>query len=205
MIKKTIKTSEFDHFANLANEWWDQKGKFEILHLITPLRIKYIKDIISNNNKNYFNKIKNNLDILDLGCGGGLICEPLARLGANVTGVDFVEANIKVAKLHAKKSDLDIKYLHQDLNDLKIKKKYDVILMLEILEHIDNWDNLIKKIKKNLKSSGKLIISTINRNIFSQFFAIFIAEDVLKWIPKKTHEYNKLIKPKELISVLKKK
>ena len=142
-------------------------------------------------------------EVADLFAGtGSLGIEALSRGAARV---DFVEANIKVAKLHAKKSDLDIKYLHQDLNDLKIKKKYDVILMLEILEHIDNWDNLIKKIKKNLKSSGKLIISTINRNIFSQFFAIFIAEDVLKWIPKKTHEYNKLIKPKELISVLKKK
>ena len=198
MIKNTRKTSEFDHFTDLANEWWDQKGKFKILHSITPLRIKYIRNIIAGHSK------KNNLEILDLGCGGGLVCEPLSRLGANVTGVDFVLSNIKVAKLHAKKSNLNIKYLHQDLNNLKIKKKYDLILMLEILEHIDNWEKLIKKVKKNLKSNGKIIISTINRNIYSQFFAIFMAEEILRWIPKKTHTYNKLIKPNELTYVLKK-
>ena len=199
MIKNIKKTSEFDHFTDLAKEWWDRKGKFKILHSITPLRIKYIRNIIASHSKK-----NNNLKILDLGCGGGLVCEPLSRLGANVTGVDFVLSNIKVAKLHAKKSNLNIEYLHQDLNNLKITKKYDLILMLEILEHIDNWEKLIKKVKKNLKSNGKIIISTINRNIYSKFFAIFIAEEILRWVPKKTHKYNKLIKPNELTYVLKK-
>ena len=200
MIKKSTKKLEFDHFTNLSNEWWDPNGKFKILHTLAPLRIKYIKEIISKkNNKKYpLNKI----DILDIGCGGGLICEPLARMGANVTGIDFINENINSAIKHSKNSKLIIKYLHQDIENINLKSKYDVIIILEVLEHLDNWKKLLSNISKNLKPKGKLIISTINRNLFSKIFAVFIAENILNLIPKKTHDYNKLIKPEELTSLL---
>ena len=119
MIKNTSKTSEFNHFESLADKWWDPNGKFKILHTLTPLRISYIKKNLFD--KKYSKKSLSNFNILDLGCGGGLVCEPLARLGANITGIDFVKHNIISAKKHAKKLNLDIKYLHQNLNNLKLK------------------------------------------------------------------------------------
>ena len=207
MIKKIVKNSEFNHFNDLSNEWWHPNGQFKILHTLTPLRIKYIKDNLdlSINNSNKKNKkILKDLDILDLGCGGGLVCEPLARLGANITGIDFVNNNIEVAKKHAKISNLNIKYIYQDLNSLNLKNKFDLILLLELIEHINNWKNIVIKIIKNLKPEGRIIFSTINRNILSNLFAIFIAEDILKLIPKNTHQYNKLVKTEELTSFLKK-
>ena len=195
MSKKTTKKQEFEHFSKIANEWWQPKGKFKILHSILPIRIEYILKNIE------LNKIKN-LEILDLGCGGGLTCEPLAKLGANVTGIDFIDKNIKVAKNHAIKSKLKINYIHGDLDTISIKRKYDLILILEVLEHIDEWETLIKKIKYNLKPKGKLIISTINKTHFAKLFGIFFAENILKWIPKNTHDFNKLIKPEKLKKVL---
>ena len=206
MIKNTSKTSEFNHFATLANEWWDPYGKFKILHTLTPLRIRYIKSKLFDKTQPVKNSKKplNKINILDLGCGGGLICEPLARLGANVTGIDFVEENINIAKKHAKSSNINIKYLHQDLNTFKLNKKYDAILILEVLEHMEDWKKFIMSIKNLLKPKGKIIISTINRNLLSKIFAIFVAENILKWVPKKTHIYEKLIKPEELTSFLNK-
>ncbi len=206
MINKINENKEFDHFQDLANEWWHPEGKFKILHTITPLRINYIKKNVKNYQKN--KNIKNipffNLDILDLGCGGGLICEPLCRLGANVTGVDFVTKNIKVAKQHALKSNLDIEYFKQDLSSLNLKKKYDVILLLEVIEHLDNWKKIITRSLKYLKPKGRIIFSSINRTITSKIFAIFLTEQILHWIPKKTHTYNKLVKPEELILFIEK-
>jgi 2-polyprenyl-6-hydroxyphenyl methylase/3-demethylubiquinone-9 3-methyltransferase len=193
MSKNTSKKQEFDHFSKLASEWWKTEGKFKILHQIMPLRIHYILDNIK--------QIKN-LDILDLGCGGGLTCEPLARLKANVTGIDFVKDNIKIAKEHALKSNLNIKYIHSDLESLNIKKKYDLILMLEIIEHLDNWEHHISQIKKNLKPNGTIIFSSINKTLLSKYFAIYIAENLLHWIPKKTHNFNKLVSPKKLKRIL---
>ena len=204
MIKNSSKKSEFDHFAKLANEWWDPYGKFKLIHSLTPIRMTYIKRMLSKeiHEINNFNKPLNKLNILDLGCGGGLICEPLARLGANLTGIDFIKQNITIAKKHAKDSSLNIKYLHQDLDFINLNKKYDAILILEVLEHVDDWKKIITNIKKYLKPKGKLILSTINRNLLSQIFAIYVAENILKWIPKKTHKLDKLIKPKELTSFL---
>lgn len=195
MNKKVSKKQEFDHFNSIAQEWWLPNGKFRILHQITNLRIKYIIN-------KFANKDIRNLDILDLGCGGGLTCEPLSRLKANVTGIDFVKKNIDVAKEHAKKSKLEIDYIYSDLEKFKIDKKYDLILALEILEHLDDWENAINNIKKNLKPNGKIIFSTINRTNLSRLFAIFIAENILKWIPKNTHSYDKFITPKELKDAL---
>ena len=196
-MNKRRKLSEFEHFNQLAREWWSEDGRFKTLHKLTPIRIKYILDNIKTKN------IKN-LKILDLGCGGGLICEPLSRLGAKITGVDFAENNIKVAKLHAKKNNLQINYLIQDIENLTLKNKFDIIILFEVLEHIDEWQFALNKIKKNLKQNGLLILSTINRNLISNVFAIKIAENFLKWIPKNTHNYNKLITPYELDKILKK-
>jgi len=194
MRRKINKNVEFDHFQELSNEWWDSNGKFKVLHTLTPLRIKYIKN----------NKTLNGLEILDLGCGGGLVCEPLARLGANVTGIDFVKKNIETAKHHAKISKLDITYINQDLLSIKLNRQFDIILMLEVIEHLNNWKSAVNKILRHLKPSGKIIFSTINRTFHSRIFAIFFAEEVIKWIPKKTHNYLKLVRPKELISFLEK-
>ena len=190
-MDKVKKSSEFKHFNSLAEEWWNESGKYNVLHEITPIRVKYILNSLK------AKKIEK-LNVLDLGCGGGLVCEPLARLGCNVTGIDFVEKNIQAAKLHSKQNNLKIEYLVQDLANINIKKKYDLVIIFEVLEHISNWDQTITSIKKILNKNGILIISTINRNIISNFFAIKLAENFLKWIPKKTHNYNKLIKPEEL-------
>ena len=207
MINKIDKNSEFDHFQHLSNEWWLENGKFKILHSLTPLRIKYIKNNAGLSLKNLIKKknIFKGLDILDLGCGGGLICEPLAKLGGNITGVDFIKKNIEVAKKHAKVSQLNITYINQDLFSINFKKKFDIILMLEVIEHINNWQDIIIKIQKYLKPKGKIIFSTINRTPLSKIFAISLAENILKWIPKNTHHYEKFVKPEELTTFLRKK
>ena len=191
MNKKIIKNQEFENFSKIANEWWKPNGEFKILHEIAPIRLKYIL-------ANLPKKHVKDLSILDLGCGGGLICEPLAKLKAKVTGIDFIKENIEVAKFHAQKTGLKINYINADLSNLELKKKYDLILMLEIIEHLDDWDKIITSIKRNLNKNGVLIISSINRTLLAKFFAIFLAEEVLNWVPKKTHNYNKLVKPDEL-------
>ena len=195
MMNIKSKNEEFAFFNQLSDEWWNENGKFKILHQIKSHRMSYILDQINNRNIR-------NLKILDVGCGGGIICEPLARLGANVTGIDFAPNNIIAAKIHSKKNKLKINYINKDIEKSKLDEKFDIILMFEVLEHLDNWKKTIKNIKKNLNKNGLLIISTINRNLLSKLFAINIAENILHWIPKGTHDYNKLIKPEELKKIL---
>ena len=195
MMNIKSKNEEFAFFNQLSDEWWNENGKFKILHQIKSHRMTYILNQINNRN------IKN-LKILDVGCGGGIICEPLARLGAKVTGIDFAPNNIIAAKIHSKKNKLKINYINKDIEKSKLNEKFDIILMFEVLEHLDNWKKTIKKIKKNLNKNGLIIISTINRNLLSKLFAINIAENILHWIPKGTHDYNKLIKPEELKKIL---
>ena len=195
MMNIKSKNEEFALFNQLSDEWWNENGKFKILHQIKRHRMTYILDQINNRN------IKN-LKILDVGCGGGIICEPLARLGAKVTGIDFAPNNIKAAKIHSKKNKLKINYIYKDIEKSKLDAKFDIILMFEVLEHLNNWKKTIQNIKKNLNKDGIIIISTINRNLISKLFAINIAENILNWIPKGTHDYNKLIKPEELKNTL---
>ena len=195
MMNIKSKNEEFTLFNELSDEWWNENGKFKILHQIKSHRMTYILDQIGNRD------IKN-LKILDVGCGGGIICEPLARLGAKVTGVDFAPNNIETAKLHSKRNNLKINYIYKDIEKSKLDEKFDIILMFEVLEHLDDWKKTIKNIKKNLNKNGMIIISTINRNLLSKLFAIDIAENILNWIPKGTHDYNKLIKPEELKIIL---
>ncbi len=191
MMNIKSKNDEFALFNQLSDEWWNENGKFKILHQIKTHRMTYILDQINNRD---IKKLK----ILDVGCGGGIICEPLARLGAKVTGIDFAPNNIKAAKIHSKKNKLNINYIYKDIEKSQLDEKFDIILMFEVLEHLENWKKTIKKIKKNLNKKGIIIISTINRNLVSKIFAINIAENILNWIPSGTHDYNKLIKPQEL-------
>ena len=195
MMDIKSKNEEFAFFNQLSDEWWNENGKFKILHQIKSHRMSYILDQINNRNIR-------NLKILDVGCGGGIICEPLARLGAKVTGIDFAPNNIIAAKIHSKKNKLKINYINKDIEKSKLDEKFDIKLMFEVLEHLDNWKKTIKNIKKNLNKNGLIIISTINRNLLSKLFAINIAENILNWIPKGTHDYNKLIKPEELKKIL---
>jgi len=197
-MKTKLFNKEHDLFKSLSEEWWDENGKFKILHKIRPIRVKYILDQMNKK------KLKN-LDILDLGCGGGLVSESLSRLGANVTGIDFVKNNIEVAKQHSNKKKLKINYKYANIETLKIKKKYDLIIMYEILEHLDNWEYFLLNITENLKNEGILVISTINRNILSKFATIYLAENVLRWIPRGTHTYEKYIKPQEITNCLENK
>ncbi|MBI04555.1 MAG: bifunctional 3-demethylubiquinol 3-O-methyltransferase/2-polyprenyl-6-hydroxyphenol methylase [Pelagibacteraceae bacterium] len=196
MIEIPSKNSELEHFTELSNEWWSENGKFKLLHRIRHIRMKYIID-------QYKPKKIKNSKILDIGCGGGLITESLAMKGGIVTGIDFVKNNIKIAKKHAFINNLKINYIYEDIQKLNHKKKYNLIIIFEVLEHLENWEMLVKKIKKLLLKDGLLIISTINRNFLSKIFAIEIAENILKWIPKNTHKYSKLIKPDELTDCLK--
>jgi len=194
-MKNEKKNTEFEHFSSLANDWWSKNGKFKILHEIQAIRIKYILETLNKKNLN-------NTTVLDIGCGGGLVSEGLSKIGATVTGIDFIKENIKVAKMHAKKNNLKINYFVKDFEKEKITSKYDVIIILEVLEHLNNWEEFIKKIKISLNRNGTLIISTINRNLVSKFLTLDIGENLLKLIPLNTHTFYKFIKPEELEQVL---
>ena len=199
MKSSTINKKEIDKFSKIAEDWWNPEGKFKPLHKFNPTRIKYIKDKILNHFKILNNeKPFKNLKILDIGCGGGLLSEPISRLGANITGIDASEKNINAAKIHAKKSNLKINYFCNSPENFKTDKKFDVILNMEIVEHVEDVDFFIKKSSELLKKNGLMFIATLNRTLKSYIFAIVGAEYVLRWLPIGTHEWNKFITPKEL-------
>ncbi len=200
----SINKKEVEKFSKIANEWWDPKGKFKPLHKFNPIRIKYIKENIANNFK-LKNETKSlrGISILDVGCGGGLLSEPMQRLGANVTGIDASIKNIKIAKLHAKKNKLNINYLCASPEKLKIKKKFDVILNMEIVEHVDDVQVFLNSCSKLLKKNGLMFVATINKTLKSYLFAIVGAEYVLRWLPIGTHEWEKFVKPEDLKNILK--
>ena len=196
----TINKEEIQKFSNLADEWWDVNGKFKPLHMFNPIRIEYILDEITKHFKIKKNKkfLLENLKILDIGCGGGLISEPMSRLGGNVTGIDASEKNIKVAYMHSKESNLQINYLNKSPEQLKEKEKFDIILNLEIVEHVENLDLYLKSCKDLLKKNGLMFTATINRTLTSYIKAILGAEYILRWLPIGTHDWNKFVKPEEL-------
>ena len=200
----SVNKKEIEKFSKMATEWWDPKGKFKPLHKFNPIRIKYIKENIINNFK-LKNKTKplEKINILDIGCGGGLLSEPMQRLGANVTGIDASIKNIKIAKLHAKKNKLNINYLCSSPEKLKINKKFDVILNMEIVEHVEDIQFFLKSCSKLLKRNGLMFVATINKTIKSYMFAIVGAEYVLRWLPIGTHEWEKFVKPEDLKNILK--
>ncbi|MDA7606191.1 bifunctional 2-polyprenyl-6-hydroxyphenol methylase/3-demethylubiquinol 3-O-methyltransferase UbiG [Pelagibacteraceae bacterium] len=196
----TINKDEIEKFSKLADEWWDINGKFKPLHMFNPTRIQYILDIsleyykIDQNKKNPLKNFK----ILDIGCGGGLISEPMTRLGADVTGIDASSKNINVAKIHAEKENLSITYLNTGPESLKSKNKFDIILNLEVVEHVENLDLYLESCLHLLKPHGVMFTATLNRTLTSYVKAIVGAEYILRWLPIGTHDWNKFIKPEEL-------
>ena len=204
MKTNTINKKEIEKFSKIAEEWWDPEGKFKPLHKFNPIRISYIKDNIINTfklkkNEKPLNKIK----ILDIGCGGGLLSEPMSRLGADVVGIDASEKNINVAKLHAKKNNLNIKYVCSSPENYQINEKFDVILNMEIIEHVDNVDQFLKSCSNLLKKNGMMFVATLNKTLKSYIFAIVGAEYIMRWLPIGTHSWEKFVKPEDLIKVLK--
>jgi len=201
----TINKKEIEKFSKIAEEWWNPHGKFKPLHKFNPIRIRYIKDnIIKNFNLNLKDKPLKKIDILDIGCGGGLISEPLSRLGANIVGIDASKKNIEVAKIHAKKKKLQINYICASPETLKIKKKFDVILNMEIVEHVEDLDFFIKESSNLLKKNGLMFIATLNKTLKSYLFAIVGAEYILNWLPIGTHDWDKFVKPEDIIKICKK-
>lgn len=203
--KSTINAREIKQFNEIANEWWDESSSFKLLHKLNPVRLSYIKDRIckhfkiSSKNPAPFKKLR----IADIGCGGGLITEELFNLGARATGVDAGANNIKIAKAHAKNSGLNIDYLTDTAEGLVEKKeKFDVIIALEIVEHVNNPELLISSCCKLLNKNGILILSTMNRTSKSFMFGVLCAEYIFNWMPAGTHDWNKFLKPSELAEML---
>ena len=205
MKNNTINKKEIEKFSKIAEEWWDPNGKFKPLHKFNPIRIAYIKDNIIktlkiNQKKNPLKKLK----ILDIGCGGGLLSEPMCRLGAEVTAIDASKKNISVAKLHAKKNNLKINYICTSPEKMKIKDHFDVILNMEIVEHVEDVDFFLKTCSSLLKKNGIMFVATLNKTLKSYILAIIGAEYILRWLPIGTHEWEKFLKPEELVTTLKK-
>ena len=199
----SINKKEIEKFSKIASEWWNPDGKFKPLHKFNPIRIKYIKEnIINNFQLKKKAKPLSGISILDIGCGGGLLSEPMARMGASVTGIDASDQNIKIAKLHSKKNKLKINYLCSSPEKLNVKKKFDVILNMEIVEHVENVDFFLKSCSSLLKKNGLMFVATINKTLKSYVFAIVGAEYVLRWLPIGTHEWEKFVKPDELKKIL---
>ena len=201
----SINKKEIEKFSKIADEWWNPEGKFKPLHKFNPIRIKYIKEnIVTDLKIKKKDKPLQGLSILDIGCGGGLLSEPMARLGAKVVGLDASDQNIKVAKHHLKKNKLNIKYLNVAPENYNTNQKFDIILNMEVVEHVENVDNFINKSSKFLKKSGIMFIATLNQTLKSYLFAIIGAEYVLRWLPIGTHEWDKFVKPEYLIKICKK-
>ena len=202
-LMTTINKEEIQKFSKLADEWWDANGKFKPLHVFNPVRIKYIKEkcISHFNLKGNGDKPLSSLKILDIGCGGGLISEPMCRLGAQVTGMDASSRNITVAQIHAEKNNLKIEYINSSPEKNDLKKKFDVILNLEIVEHVDNLNLFLKSSSELLNKNGIMFVATINRTFESYIKAIIGAEYILRWLPIGTHDWEKFVKPENLIKL----
>ncbi|WP_075534748.1 bifunctional 2-polyprenyl-6-hydroxyphenol methylase/3-demethylubiquinol 3-O-methyltransferase UbiG [Candidatus Pelagibacter communis] len=199
MKSSTINKKEIDKFSKIAEDWWNPEGKFKPLHQFNPERIKYIKDnTIKHFNLTNKDKPFKNLNILDIGCGGGLLSEPMSRLGGNVTGIDASEKNIISAKIHAKQNNLNISYFCSSPENFKSNKKFDLVLNMEIVEHVEDVNFFIKKSSELLKKNGLMFVATLNRTLKSYILAIIGAEYILRWLPIGTHEWNKFLTPEEL-------
>ena len=206
MKKTTINDYEINKFNKIAEEWWDPNGKFKPLHKFNPVRINYIKDSLQKyfKIKDKFKPLKG-LNILDIGCGGGLLCEPISRLGANVVGIDASERNIKIAHSHLKKSNLNIKYFKTSPENFSSNTKFDVVLNMEIVEHVNDISLFLKHSSKFLnKKKGVMFVATINKTLKSYFYAIIGAEYILRWLPIGTHDWENFVEPKKLIELNKK-
>ena len=204
MKSNTINKQEIEKFSKIASQWWDPNGKFKPLHKFNPIRIRYVKDsIIKHFKKKSSAQPLKGINILDIGCGGGLLCEPMRKLGANVVGIDASKKNIETAKFHAKKKNLKINYICSSPEVLKTKEKFDVILNMEIVEHVNDVNFFIKKSSELLKKNGLMFVATLNKTLKSYVFAIVGAEYILRWLPIGTHNWEKFVKPEDLIKISK--
>ncbi|WP_209599205.1 bifunctional 2-polyprenyl-6-hydroxyphenol methylase/3-demethylubiquinol 3-O-methyltransferase UbiG [Ruegeria sp. HKCCSP351] len=201
----TVDPSEIAKFEAMAAEWWDPHGKFKPLHMLNPCRLDYITQQIAGE---FDRDLKSpmpfeGLRLLDIGCGGGLLSEPMARLGAEVVGADAAGGNLPVARIHAEQSGLQIDYRHTTAEDMAAAgEQFDVVLNMEVVEHVADPAGFLTASQQLLRPGGLLICSTINRNTKSYAMAIFGAEVVMRWLPRGTHEWNKFITPEELFDLL---
>ena len=203
--QNTVDPEEIAKFQAMAEEWWNPSGKFKPLHMLNPCRLDYITQQIAAEFDRDLTSVTpfSGLQILDIGCGGGLLCEPMARLGAIVTGVDAAERNIPVAAMHAKQSGLDIIYKHDTAEALVAKAvEFDVVLNMEVVEHVEGPLGYLTACQNLLKSGGLMICSTLNRNAKSFAMAIVGAEYLLRWLPRGTHQWSKFITPDELFTLI---
>lgn len=191
-MHKNVDPNEIDKFASLASHWWDPNGELKTLHQINPLRLSYISEKVS----------LPNTKIIDIGCGGGILSESMAKAGASVTGIDMNKAGIDVAKLHLYESDTKVEYLHTSAESIAAERpgEYDIVTCLEMLEHVPDPLAIVKACATLCKPGGHIFFSTLNRNPKSYLFAILGAEYLLKLLPKNTHDYAKFIRPSELNS-----
>jgi 2-polyprenyl-6-hydroxyphenyl methylase/3-demethylubiquinone-9 3-methyltransferase len=201
----TVDDAEIAKFERLATDWWNPHGKFRPLHKLNPLRIGYIKDRIC---RHFGRDVKSanalkGLALLDIGCGGGLLCEPMARLGAEITGVDPSPVNIEVASLHARQSGLEIDYRATTAEDIAAAgESFDVVLNMEVVEHVADVGVFIAACSTMVRPGGLMVVATINRTVKALGLAIIGAEYILRWLPRGTHLYDKLVRPGELDSAL---
>lgn len=204
---ESVDPAEMEHFAKMAADWWNPSGKFKPLHIMNTCRVRYLKEEICSHflrDPQSATPLKG-LRILDVGCGGGLLCEPLARLGAQVCGIDALRANIEAARLHAQRTGLEIDYQFRALEDLAESgaQPFDVVLNMEILEHVTDPATFIKTSARMVRAGGLMFCSTLNRTLKAFTLAIFGAEYVMRWLPKGTHQYAKFIRPEEMVRMLK--
>lgn len=196
----TVDPAEIAKFSRLSAEWWDPKGKMAPLHRINPLRLGYIRDAACRKFERNVRSLNclGSLRVLDIGCGAGLLCEPLSRLGAQVIGVDPSASNIAAAKLHADKGHLAIDYRCTTVEEIDPRERFDIVLAMEVVEHVVDVGVFLKRCAAMLKPNGLMVVSTLNRNWKSFALAIVGAEYVLRWLPPGTHEWNKFVTPDEL-------
>lgn len=197
-MSSSVSKKEIDNFSKDAALWWDESGPFAPLHRMNPVRMEYVKEQICSHFKCKKHDLAplSGLRALDIGCGGGLVCEPLARLGAQVTGLDADSTAIQVARTHAEKSNLDIVY---ECNAVENHHEhYDIVVALEILEHVTDVRAFVKASAQRVKPGGLVIFSTLNRTPKSFALGIVAAEYLLRWVPRGTHEWKKFVRPSEL-------
>ncbi|HUH77307.1 MAG TPA: bifunctional 2-polyprenyl-6-hydroxyphenol methylase/3-demethylubiquinol 3-O-methyltransferase UbiG [Devosia sp.] len=205
MTATTINDAEIAKFTAMAEEWWDPKGKFKPLHKFNPVRLGYIREYLLSHFGLDGSAMRplEGLTILDVGCGGGLLCEPLTRLGAKVTGIDAAERNITIARLHAEQSGLDINYQVTTSEALAATgQTFDLVLNMEVVEHVDNVPLYMKSCADLVKPGGLTLTATLNRTARAYALAIVGAERVLRWLPKGTHDWNKFLTPDEIKALL---
>jgi 2-polyprenyl-6-hydroxyphenyl methylase/3-demethylubiquinone-9 3-methyltransferase len=205
MTDTTINTAEVEKFAAMAEEWWDPKGKFRPIHKFNPTRLAYIRDqaLPHFGRDGLSRRPFEGLSVLDIGCGGGLLSEPLARLGATVTGIDVAERNVAVARLHAEQSGLTIDYRMTTAEALAATgATFDIVLNMEVVEHVDNVPLYMKSCAALVAPGGLIFTATLNRTLRARALAIFAAENILRWLPRGTHDFEKFLTPTEIHALL---